>query len=78
MIFTWLNFGGILSETILTIFFVKFQMRFLEWDFRGKSGLCYILATNALIATRQQANISIERLVLNDIIGFDLGHDLDL
>ena len=33
----------LLSETFFTNFFLKFQMRFWEWD-QSKSGICYILA----------------------------------
>ena len=43
MFSVWLNFGGILSETfLLTNFFIKFQIRFWEWHFKVKSGICYI------------------------------------
>ena len=32
-----------------------------EWVFKVKSGICYISAKNGSIATKQKANISIER-----------------
>ena len=49
-----------------------------EWNFKVKSGICYISDKNGLIAMKQKANISIECMTSNGIIGFDLGHDLDL
>ena len=58
---TSFTFGGILSETFSTILFVKFRMRFRDWYFKIKSGICYISAKNGSIATKQKANISIER-----------------
>ena len=61
MVSTWLNCRGILFETFFDDFFVKFQMRFWEWDFKVKSGICYISAKNGSIASKQKANISIER-----------------
>ena len=37
IISTWLNVGGILSETFFyDFFFIKFQIRFWEWDFQGQ------------------------------------------
>ena len=48
-------------EKFCWIFFVKFRMRFWEWDFKVKSRICYISAKNGSTATKQKANISIER-----------------
>ena len=45
--------------------------------FKLKYGICYILAKNGPIATKQKANISIELVASNVTIRFDLGHDLD-
>ena len=63
MLSTLLNFEGILSETCYfdDLFFVKFPMRFGEWDLKVKPGICYISAKNVSIATKQKVNISIER-----------------
>ena len=44
MFSTWLHFGEILSEIFTRNFFVKFQMRFWEWDFKVKYRICYISA----------------------------------
>ena len=48
------------------------------WIFKVKYGICYISAKNGPIATKQNANISIELWASNVTIRFDLGHDLDL
>ena len=48
------------------------------WIFKVKYRICYISARNGLIATKPEANISIELWGSNVTNGFDLGHDLDL
>ena len=52
-------------------------MRFGEWDFKVKSGICYISAKIGSIATKQKTNILIEHSASNGIIGFDVDHDID-
>ena len=48
------------------------------WIFKVKYGIGYISAKNGPIATKRKANTSIELLVSNVTIRFDLGCDLDL
>ena len=38
----------------------KVKIISLEWDFKAKSGICYISAQNGSIAMKQKANISFE------------------
>ena len=47
------------------------------WIFKVKYGICYLLAKNGPIATKQKTNISIEIYASHMTIGFDFGHDLD-
>ena len=48
------------------------------WIFKVKFRICYFLAKNDPIATKQKANISIEFQASNVTNGFDLDHNLDL
>ena len=50
----------------------------LTYIFKVKYRICNISAKNGPIAMKQKANISIELWGSDVIIGFDLGHDLDL
>ena len=50
---TWINFRWILLETFFSKnVFVKFQVRFGEWDFKVKFRICYISGTNGTIGFR--------------------------
>ena len=49
----------------------------LTLNFKLKYGIFYISTKNGPIATKQKANISMERCASNVTIGFDLDHDLD-
>ena len=48
------------------------------WFFKVKYGICNNSAKNGPIATKRNANISIEFQTSNVTIGIDLGHGLDL
>ena len=66
----------------LSIFMVKLYL----WNETSGSNLEFAISAkkkpqkkpNGSIATKQKANISIERYASIEIIGFDLGHDLEI
>ena len=78
----WISFifGMIVGPDLLITWldFDRYSLWPWPWIFKVKYGICYISAKNGLIATKQNANISIELWASNVTIGFDLGCDLDL